>query len=151
MDRAAVRYFILDEADEMLNIGFKEAVDQIFETIAKDKADSAVSLQTMLFSATVPTWVSDMIKKYFRQGHVSVDLISGNQGSETASKIQHLQMPCPWSNRAKCIGDIVLCYAGTHGKTIIFTETKKEANELALDDAIKQVVPHSLGILSPRC
>ena len=59
------------------------------------------------------------------------------KSNQTALKIQHLCLPCPWSSRAQTIGDMVLCYAGAHGRTIIFTETKKEANELALDEGIK--------------
>jgi ATP-dependent RNA helicase DDX21 len=63
--------------------------------------------------------------------------LTAHASNETALKIQHLCLPCPWSSRAQTIGDMVLCYAGAHGRTIIFTETKKEANELALDEGIK--------------
>ena len=63
--------------------------------------------------------------------------LTAANSDETPLKIQHLCLPCPWSSRAQTIGDMVLCYAGAHGRTIIFTETKKEANELALDEGIK--------------
>ncbi|EKX55400.1 hypothetical protein GUITHDRAFT_57670, partial [Guillardia theta CCMP2712] len=135
-----VRYFVLDEADEMLNIGFKDAVDKIFKGVMGEEAESKPEhVQTLLFSATIPDWIAQTTEKYFDKNNTAhVDLVSGQQGQETATRIEHLCIPCPWNSRARTIGDIVLCYAGSHGKTIIFTETKKEANELALDDAIKQ-------------
>jgi ATP-dependent RNA helicase DDX21 len=141
-----IRFFVLDEADEMLNIGFKEHVDKIFAQVVGDMGEGAgvdderqAEVQTLLFSATVPAWIKEVTTKYFKkETTVHVDLVSGGAKNETALKIQHLCLPCPWSSRAQTIGDIVLCYAGAHGRTIIFTETKKEANELALDDAVKQ-------------
>lgn len=140
---SSVRFFVLDEADEMLNIGFKDAVDRMFQAVTgktdeQKTTDSDRPLQTLLFSATVPEWVSSMTKTYFRKDYVTVDLVGSDTMAQTATRIEHLRLPCPWSSRAKIIGDIVLVYAGAHGKTIIFTETKKEANELALDDCIKQ-------------
>jgi ATP-dependent RNA helicase DDX21 len=135
-----IRYFVLDEADEMLNVGFKDSVDKLFEAVNESADKRGFPLQTLLFSATVPEWISNLTSKYFRKGLTeTVDLVKGEKGPTTATRINHLCIPCPWSSRARTIGDIVLCYAGQHGRTIIFTETKKEANELALDDAIKQV------------
>lgn len=37
------------------------------------------------------------------------------------------------------IGDVIQVYSGSHGRTIVFCETKKEANELAMNASIKQV------------
>lgn len=48
-----VKYVILDEADEMLNIGFADAVDTILAAAPKPE-----ERQTLLFSATIPPWVS---------------------------------------------------------------------------------------------
>lgn len=53
--------------------------------------------------------------------------------------LQHLAIACHWSQRAAVIGDVIQVYSGSHGRTIIFCETKKEANELALNASIKQV------------
>lgn len=52
---------------------------------------------------------------------------------------QHLAIACHWSQRAAVIGDVIQVYSGSHGRTIVFCETKKEANELALNASIKQV------------
>lgn len=37
------------------------------------------------------------------------------------------------------LGDVIQVYSGSHGKTIVFCETKKEANELSMNASIKQV------------
>lgn len=52
-----VAFFVLDEADEMLNMGFQEEVTEIFEQMNKDK-------RTLLFSATMPPEILKIAKKY---------------------------------------------------------------------------------------
>ena len=52
---------------------------------------------------------------------------------------QHLAIACHWSQRAAVIGDVVQVYSGSHGRTIVFCETKKDANELSMNTSIKQV------------
>ncbi len=51
---SAIRWLILDEADEMLTMGFKEELDAILSTTPKEK-------QTLLFSATMPTEIASII------------------------------------------------------------------------------------------
>jgi ATP-dependent RNA helicase DDX21 len=53
-DFSLLKYAILDEADIMLNLGFKEDVELIMGTI---KAAGPVGVQALMFSATVPSWV----------------------------------------------------------------------------------------------
>lgn len=55
---ANVEYVVLDEADEMLNIGFADAVEEILSKVPADKPH-----QTLLFSATLPPWVGNISKK----------------------------------------------------------------------------------------
>lgn len=51
----------IDEADEMLKMGFQEDIEKIFEFVKKNaKAEP----QTLLFSATIPEWVMDISRKY---------------------------------------------------------------------------------------
>ena len=57
IDFSEVRYVVLDEADEMLNMGFQEDIDQILSTTPEDK-------KTWLFSATMPSEVRRIAKKY---------------------------------------------------------------------------------------
>lgn len=60
--------------------------------------------------------------------------LNGNQCSET---IQHLAINCPYHQRIEVIADVVLIYAGKHSRTIIFTETKREANDIMMKSNIK--------------
>jgi len=62
-----IKFFILDEADMMLSVGFDEDVDQILEGVPKER-------QTMLFSATMPTWVKTLTRKHLNNP-VMVDLV----------------------------------------------------------------------------
>lgn len=54
---------------------------------------------------------------------------------------KHLAIKCHWTQRAAVIGDVIRVYSGHQGRTIIFCETKKEAQELSQNSAIKQVGP----------
>lgn len=56
------------------------------------------------------------------------------------SSVEHLALCCPWKERNKVIADVVQVYSGAHGRTMIFTQTKKDANELGLNDTLKQDV-----------
>ena len=49
---------ILDEADQMLSLGFQEDIEKLFEFVKKQKAEGSV--QCLLFSATVPSWVKKL-------------------------------------------------------------------------------------------
>ena len=54
-----LKYFILDEADEMLNIGFKEDIEEIIQYTPSEK-------KTLLFSATMPRAIKDIVNKYIK-------------------------------------------------------------------------------------
>ncbi len=68
------RFRILDECDEMLNMGFVEDVEKIL-TAGVD----AASVQTLLFSATLPHWVKDITKRFLKPGHALVDLVGSDK------------------------------------------------------------------------
>jgi len=57
IDFSKVKFVVLDEADEMLNMGFQEDIDSILSTTPEEK-------KTWLFSATMPTEVRRIAKKY---------------------------------------------------------------------------------------
>ncbi len=60
IDFTKVKFVVLDEADEMLNMGFQEDIDSILSTTPEDK-------KTWLFSATMPTEVRRIAKKYMNE------------------------------------------------------------------------------------
>lgn len=123
---AGVRYIVLDEADEMLSMGFQEPVEKILSACTTSHRK-----QMLLFSATIPRWVKDLAKKYMRvDSTVTVDTVSDSK-NRTNCDITHLAIACPPSERGGTIADVIKVYTGALGKSIIFTDTKAEANEVA--------------------
>ncbi|KAK2512992.1 nucleolar RNA helicase 2-like protein [Columba guinea] len=135
LDLTKVKHVVLDEVDQMLDMGFAEQVEDILRVAYKK--DSEDNPQTLLFSATCPHWVYDVAKKYMKSRYEQVDLI-GKKTQKAATTVEHLAIECHWSQRAAVIGDVIQVYSGSYGRTIVFCETKKEANELALNASIKQ-------------
>lgn len=76
------RFAILDEADRMLSIGFDEDVERILENSPPER-------QTLLFSATMPTWVKRLTKKYQRSP-VTVDLVGDEEAGKMAETIRYV-------------------------------------------------------------
>ena len=181
----------------------------------------AATVQTLLFSATLPPWVKDVTRRFFRAGAVTVDLVGSSKlqvgvcwgglgwlgacgwfgvlgfgftsgrvqalvlgfrtrargryfwgfrtrargrrphppfhppapptrfapetlvldpelthppptphHPQAATTVRHLLLPCHWTQRASLVAELVRCY-GVCGRTIVFTDTKADANELA--------------------
>jgi len=59
LDLSAIRYFVLDEADEMLNMWFIDDIEEILKHTPENK-------QILLFSATMPRAIKDLAKKYLK-------------------------------------------------------------------------------------
>ena len=119
----------------MLKLGFKEDIENILSVVRKQKVND---LQICLFSATVPAWVRDVAREHKKKNLVSVDLAQDLK-NKTARKVQHLTINCPFHLRISALADILTCYGG-NGKSIVFTQTKADANSLLLTDKIKQDV-----------
>jgi ATP-dependent RNA helicase DDX21 len=49
----------------------------------------------------------------------------------------HLAISCPFHNRLSALADVLVCYGGGSGKSIVFTQTKADANNLLMSDKIK--------------
>ena len=69
---------------------------------------------------------------------VCIDLCK-NIRNKTAVGVQHLAINCPYQNRASILADVILCYGGKHKKTLVFSQTTAEANELFLNAKFKGV------------
>lgn len=70
IDFSNLKTVILDEADQMLKLGFKEDIEKILRIIRKQQA----KIQICLFSATVPTWVREVANQHMRSDLKTVDL-----------------------------------------------------------------------------
>eukprot|EP00252_Welwitschia_mirabilis_P019382 TRINITY_DN4463_c0_g1_i4.p1 TRINITY_DN4463_c0_g1~~TRINITY_DN4463_c0_g1_i4.p1 ORF type:complete len:711 (-),score=174.01 TRINITY_DN4463_c0_g1_i4:212-2344(-) len=119
-----LKFRVLDEADEMLNMGF---VDDV-ETILGKVEDTSV-VQTLLFSATMPAWVKKISSKFLKSEKKSADLVGDNK-MKASTSVKHIAIPCFYTARPKVIPDIIQCYS-SGGRVIVFTQTKNDASELA--------------------
>lgn len=63
-----VQFAVLDEADQMLNVGFADDVETILEYLPKER-------QSMMFSATMPSWIVKLTRKYLKNP-LTIDLVS---------------------------------------------------------------------------
>lgn len=70
---SSVRRVVLDEADEMLKLGFAEDVEKILKAILRPGANRSTRAQMVLFSATTPPWVKEVASAYLENPfHVDV-------------------------------------------------------------------------------
>ncbi|XP_028756428.1 DEAD-box ATP-dependent RNA helicase 7-like [Neltuma alba] len=124
IDLTQLRFRVLDEVDEMLRMGFVEDVEFIL-----GKVKDVSKVQTLLFSATLPDWVKHISSKFLKPDKKTVDLV-GNEKMKASTNVRHIVLPCTSSARSQLIPDIIRCHS-SGGRTIIFTETKESASELA--------------------
>lgn len=68
-----VKFVVLDEADQMLSVGFDQDVETILQQVPQKR-------QTLMFSATMPTWIRKLTQKYLNNP-VTVDLVSSTSSA----------------------------------------------------------------------
>jgi len=185
---------VLDEADEMLNMGFAEDVEVVLDGVG---SDNDIKTQCLLFSATTPGWVKSIGRNY-QTNVLSIDATT-DQGVRTATTVRHTAIQVPFGKReilediiaveiSKDIDPSILAPkpkendedAATQdsptsamddlynhnpiaaaavaakkksssfmqqkifGKTIVFTETKREADELVSGGVFKSLTAQAL-------
>ncbi|XP_042060450.1 DEAD-box ATP-dependent RNA helicase 7-like [Salvia splendens] len=124
IDFRSLKFRVLDEADEMLRMGFVDDVELIL-----GKVEDSSKVQTLLFSATLPSWVKQISSKFLKPDKKTVDLV-GNEKMKASTNVRHFVLPCTASARAQLIPDIISCY-GSGGRTIVFAETKDSVSTLS--------------------
>lgn len=116
-----LKYLVLDEADEMLNMGFKEDIDRILKSAPKNRA-------TWLFSATMPSGIRRIVEKYMRPGAAEVKVSVGN---ETNKNISHEYVVVNNSYKQSTLTRFV--DADPKMRAIVFCRTKAGTQSLAED------------------
>jgi ATP-dependent RNA helicase DeaD len=118
-----IEWLVLDEADEMLNMGFKDELDKVLEATPETK-------QTLLFSATFPREVEAIAKNYMTR---PIEITSGqkNTGSDNVSHEYYLISERTRYQALKRIADL-----NPDIYAIIFCRTRRETQEVA-DNLIK--------------
>ncbi|WP_182050422.1 DEAD/DEAH box helicase [Changpingibacter yushuensis] len=119
----AVRMVVLDEADEMLDLGFLEDVETIL-------AATPPTRHTMLFSATMPGAVVAMARRYMSHP-THIRAIDPTDSGATVKTTRQVVYRCHALNKAEVVARIL--QAEGRGLTIIFTRTKRTAAKLAQD------------------
>uniref|UniRef100_J3LUD8 RNA helicase n=2 Tax=Oryza brachyantha TaxID=4533 RepID=J3LUD8_ORYBR len=117
-----VKYLVLDEADQMLAVGFEEDVETILQQLPAER-------QSMLFSATMPSWVKKLSRRYLNNP-LTIDLV-GDQDEKLAEGIKLHAIPLTSTSKRTVLSDLITVYA-KGGKTIVFTKTKRDADEVSL-------------------
>ena len=113
-----IKYVVLDEADEMLNMGFQEDIEFILKNTPKRES-------TWLFSATMPTEIRKVSKKYMKDPK---EVIVGKVN--TANKnIDHQYYVTTAQHRYDTLKRIIDFNPGIYG--IIFTRTKLDAQDIS--------------------
>ena len=118
VDLSKIRSVVLDEADEMLNMGFKEELNAILETTPDSK-------NTYLFSATMPREVSRIASSYMNDP-VEIQVGSRNAGAENVS---HQYYMVQASNKYPALKRIVDINPDIYG--IVFCRTRSDTKDIA--------------------
>jgi len=114
----AVGYVVLDEADEMLNMGFKEAIDDILAHTPEHRV-------TWLFSATMPTEIRRIVKKYM----ISPLEVTINAEEKANKDISHKYVVTKAGNKIPALRRFLDLQPDMRG--IMFCRTRRETQEIA--------------------
>jgi len=115
-----VRWLVLDEADEMLSMGFKDDLDEIL-------AETPAEKQTLLFSATMPKEISRIAKNYMNDP-IQVKVESAKQ---TASTVSHSYYTVTSHNRFSVLSLLININVDIYA--IVFCRTRRETREITED------------------
>ncbi|XP_010258650.1 PREDICTED: DEAD-box ATP-dependent RNA helicase 53-like [Nelumbo nucifera] len=116
-----VQFVVLDEADQMLAVGFDEDVEVILDKLPQKR-------QSMMFSATMPSWIRKLTQKYLKDP-LTIDLV-GDSDQKLADGISLYSIASDMYGKASIIGSLITEHA-KGGKCIVFTQTKRDADRLA--------------------
>lgn len=118
LDLSHVNFVVLDEADEMLDMGFIEDIKEIVSNCPEDR-------QTMLFSATMPAPIKNLAKNYMRKDIKHVSIV---KKEITVSTVKQYYFEIKQNNRFESLCRVI--DFDEPSSAIIFCKTKKGVDEL---------------------
>lgn len=113
----AVNTIVLDEADEMLNMGFREDIETILEGVPEER-------QTVLFSATMPKAIMEITKKFQKKAEV----IKVTKKELTVPNIEQFYYEVKPKNKEEVLARLLDIY--TPKLSVVFCNTKKQVDLL---------------------
>ena len=117
-DLSTLRFLVLDEADQMLDMGFKDELDAILESANPNR-------QTLLFSATMPPEVARIASSYMNNPH---EIVSGKRNQGT-SNVSHYFYRVHASDKYAALRRLIDVHTGMYA--IIFCRTREAVKEVA--------------------
>jgi ATP-dependent RNA helicase RhlE len=130
----SVKKLVIDEVDEMLNLGFRAQLTQILDILPPKR-------QTLLFSATLNEDVELMISKYFNKPEY-IELIS--RGTPLEKIIQHAYFVPNFNTKINLLKWLLHKEKG-FSKVLLFVKSKKIADDISL--ALEQDFPTEIGVI----
>ncbi|KAJ6408478.1 hypothetical protein OIU84_011738 [Salix udensis] len=121
LNLSEIKHVVLDEADQMLGVGFVDDIETILSRLPKNR-------HSMCFSATMPSWIKQLVRKYLKDP-LTIDLV-GDSDKKLADGITLYSIASDMYAKASILGPLITEHA-KGGKCIVFTETKRDADRLA--------------------
>ncbi|HWU19271.1 MAG TPA: DEAD/DEAH box helicase [Devosia sp.] len=118
LDMSALRAVVLDEADEMLDLGFREDLEFILDAAPEDR-------RTLLFSATVPKPIAQLAKTFQRDAL----RVAASSATEQHADIDYKLMLVPAAERENAIINTLLYFESVN--TIVFASTREGVKHLS--------------------
>ncbi|UYZ37977.1 DEAD/DEAH box helicase [Clostridium beijerinckii] len=116
-DTSKIKYLIIDEADEMLNMGFVEQIETIIKSLSKERV-------TMLLSATMPKDIETLCNKYMKDPiHIEIE-----EKNKSADNICQERYNVNESNKIELLRDITILE--NPDSCMIFCNTKQKVDEV---------------------
>lgn len=113
-----VRNVVMDEADEMLNMGFTDSINTILENVPKDR-------NTLMFSATMSPEIARIAKTYLHDAK-EITIGAKNEGSKNVNHVAYIVHA---KDKYLALKRVVDFYPQIYG--IVFCRTRKETQEIA--------------------
>lgn len=115
---ATIRDVVMDEADEMLNMGFTDSINAILENVPQDR-------NTLMFSATMSPEIARIAKTYLHEAK-EITIGTKNEGSKNVNHVAYIVHA---KDKYLALKRVVDFYPQIYG--IVFCRTRKETQEIA--------------------
>ena len=121
LDISKIKYLVIDEADEMLDMGFIEDVETILSKTNKEK-------QILMFSATMPQRIVTLARKYMGNFE-TVTTVQENKEDITVKKAKQIYYMISESDKIELLSRLIDIDTNFYG--LVFTKTKVQSEEIA--------------------